>query len=51
MQWGFLNLVSALITNDHINIILNLEKDIKINGYENELIQCFINILIMQEQL
>ena len=40
----FLNLVSALITNDHINIILNLEKDIKINGYENELIQCFINI-------
>ncbi len=40
----FLNLVSALIANDHINIILNLEKDIKINGYENELIQCFINI-------
>ena len=40
----FLNLVSALITNDHINIILNLEKDIKIDGYENELIQCFINI-------
>jgi signal transduction histidine kinase len=41
---NFLNLVGALVINDHINIILNLEKDIKINGYENELIQCFINI-------
>jgi signal transduction histidine kinase len=41
---NFLNLIGALIINDHITIILDLEKDIKIDGYENELIQCFINI-------
>ena len=27
-----------------IEIVLNLDDNIKINGYENELIQCFINI-------
>ena len=35
---------SAMI-NNHINLILNLTDDITLYGYENELIQAFINII------
>ena len=35
---------SAMI-NNHINLILNLTDDITLHGYENELIQAFINII------
>ena len=35
---------SAMI-NNHINLIINLTDDITLHGYENELIQAFINII------
>ena len=41
---SFLHLVDSSIKNHHINIILDLQIDIEIDGYENELTQCFINI-------
>ena len=41
---SFLHLVESTMKNNHIKIILDLQEDILINGYENELIQCFINI-------
>jgi signal transduction histidine kinase/ABC-type nitrate/sulfonate/bicarbonate transport system substrate-binding protein len=41
---SFLHLVEGTIKNNNISIILDLEDDVKINGYENELTQCFINI-------
>ncbi len=41
---SFLNLVAGTINKEHIQIVLNLEDDIQINGYKNELVQCFINI-------
>jgi len=41
---SFLSLVEGNIKNNNINIVLQLEEDIEINGYQNELIQCFINI-------
>ncbi|MEA2017074.1 MAG: ATP-binding protein [Campylobacterota bacterium] len=41
---GFLHLVEGPIKSHNINIILNLQEDIKIDGYENELTQCLINI-------
>jgi len=41
---SFLNLVDGSIKTHNIIIIKVLEKDIQINGYENELNQCFINI-------
>jgi len=40
----FLALVDSSIKNHHLHIILDLEENIKINGYENELIQCLMNI-------
>ncbi len=40
----FLILVKGSIKNNHINIILDLEENININGYKNELSQCLINI-------
>jgi len=40
----FLDLIDSSVKNHDIQIILNLEKEITINGYENELIQCFMNI-------
>ncbi len=40
----FLHLLEGSIKNNHINIILDLQEDIKIDGYQNELTQCFINI-------
>ena len=41
---SFLHLVDSTIKNNQINIILDLADDIEVNGYENELIQCLINI-------
>jgi len=41
---SFLNLVNGSIKNHNINIVLNLQKNIQIDGYENELTQCLINI-------
>ncbi|MCK5111826.1 MAG: sensor histidine kinase [Arcobacteraceae bacterium] len=41
---SFLHLIEASINNHNINLILELQKDIRITGYPNELIQCFINI-------
>jgi PAS domain S-box-containing protein len=41
---SFLSLVDGTIKNNNINIILDLEKDLKIDGYQNELTQCLINI-------
>jgi len=40
----FLHLIEGVSKNNNINIVLDLEENIEINGYENELIQCFINI-------
>ena len=41
---SFLHLVESSIKANQIEIILDLQEDIKIDGYENELTQCFINI-------
>ncbi|MEA3513693.1 MAG: cache domain-containing protein [Campylobacterota bacterium] len=41
---SFLHLVEGSIKNNNINVILDLQEDIKIDGYENELTQCLINI-------
>ena len=41
---SFLHLVESSIKKHQINIILDLQVDIKIDGYENELTQCLINI-------
>ncbi len=41
---SFLNLIEGTIKSNNISLILELDDDIVINGYENELIQCFINI-------
>ena len=41
---SFLHLVDGSIKNHNIDIILDLNNDIKIDGYQNELTQCLINI-------
>ncbi|MGB3751308.1 MAG: transporter substrate-binding domain-containing protein, partial [Arcobacteraceae bacterium] len=41
---SFLNLVEGSVKNHEIVIVQDIKQDIKINGYENELTQCFINI-------
>jgi PAS domain S-box-containing protein len=41
---GFLHLVEGSIKSKDINIIFNLQNNIEIDGYENELTQCFLNI-------
>ncbi|MCK5111010.1 MAG: cache domain-containing protein [Arcobacteraceae bacterium] len=41
---SFLHLIEGSSKNNNIDIILNLQEDIKIDGYQNELIQCLINI-------
>jgi len=38
------NLLNGSIKNNNLNVIIDLEDDIKINGYEHDLIQCFMNI-------
>ncbi|MEA3352869.1 MAG: DUF3365 domain-containing protein [Campylobacterota bacterium] len=41
---SFLQLVEPTIKKYNIQIIMDIEDDIEIKGYPNELIQCFINI-------
>jgi len=41
---SFLHLVEGSIKRHNINMILDIQKDIEIDGYKNELIQCLINI-------
>jgi len=40
----FLSLVSGTVKSNNIEIVLNIDDTIKINGFENELIQCYMNI-------
>ena len=40
----FLQLVNSSIKTYHINIYKDIDKNIMIDGYANELVQCFINI-------
>lgn len=41
---SFLHLVEGTIKNYNITIILDTKEDIRVDGFENELIQCLINI-------
>jgi len=41
---SFLHLVEGSIKSNYINVILDLNDDIEMVGYPNELIQCFVNI-------
>ena len=41
---SFHNLIQHSIKNHNINMIIDIDENIKINGYSNELIQCLINI-------
>lgn len=41
---SFLSLVDGTIKSHNINIVLDLDKSIEINGYRNELTQCLLNI-------
>ena len=41
---SFLHLVEGSIKSTNIKVILDLDESIILNGYENELTQCFINI-------
>jgi signal transduction histidine kinase len=41
---SFLHLVHSTIKDNQITLILDVPEDIEINAYENELIQCLINI-------
>ena len=42
---SFLHLVQGSVKNNYLNLIFDLDDTIEINGYSNELIQSFINIL------
>jgi len=42
---SFLHLADAGLKSDHINVIIDVDEDIVINGYENELIQCLMSII------
>ncbi len=42
--YSFLSIVDGSIKKYDIKIIMNLEEDIEVDGYKNELTQCFINI-------
>ena len=41
---SFIRLVDGSIKSNNINLILDLQEDIQLNGYSNELKQCYINI-------
>ena len=41
---SFLNLINHSVKDSHIKLDLDLQDDIKTEGYPNELIQCMINI-------
>jgi len=40
---NFLKLAEPVVKSEHINIVLNIEDDIQIDGYPNELLQCMMN--------
>ena len=42
--YNFINIIDASIKSNNINLVLDLDKKIVIDGYPNELIQCLINI-------
>ena len=41
---SFFHLIEGSVKSNDIELIFDINNDIKINGYENELVQCFINI-------
>jgi len=41
---NFLHLVEGSAKNNNIRIVIQIDKNITINGYKNELVQCLINI-------
>jgi PAS domain S-box-containing protein len=41
---SFLSLVDGSVKAHNIHVVLELEKNLKLDGYENELIQCYLNI-------
>ena len=41
---SFLSLIQGSIKSNNINVSMDLDKDIEIDGYKNELIQCYLNI-------
>jgi len=41
---SFLKLVNGSIKNYNINMVLNIDENISLYGYQNELIQCFMNL-------
>ena len=42
---SFLHLIDGQLKNNNIKIILDIDENLEINNYENELIQCLINIV------
>lgn len=42
---SFLHLIDGKLKSNNIKIILDLDNHIQVNGYENELIQCLMNIV------
>lgn len=40
-----ISIIQSSLKNNHINLISNIQDDLLIDGYENELIQAFINII------
>ena len=52
---SFLNLIHGSIKSHNINTVINMQKDVELDGYPNELTQCLINIFnnakdILQEK-
>ena len=41
---SLVNIIDSTLKSNKVNLILDLNDDIKINGFENELLQCFMNI-------
>ena len=41
---SFLHLIEGSLKKESINVIVNIDENIIIDGYPNELVQCFINI-------
>ena len=39
------HLIEGVLKSSHIKLVLNIKDNISVNGYENELIQCLINII------
>jgi signal transduction histidine kinase len=41
---SFLHLLESIIKSNNIKIVIDVDENIKVYGYENELIQCFVKI-------